>query len=160
MRALTLVLLAMWLAVGSVRIAAQAPAGDIQKLDYVLNASKYTVKRLTDAKVAVWAIERQGTHIGNFQIRVTTEKGIVVTFVTVARKNNIRKMPDLFEKMLKLNQDFDYVKVAFDDDGDAFVRIDNNLRILDVDEMNAVIAQVSIITDNFWVALKPYLIVS
>lgn len=91
-------------------------------------------------------------------MRVTTDKGIVVAFVTVAYKNNIRRTAELVEQLLQINHDLDYVKVGIDEDGDIFVRIDTHLRTMDVQEMNDVIAQVGNTTDTTYVALKPYMI--
>jgi hypothetical protein len=153
----TPLVLVLTLAVGPARVYGQPPAADIQKMQTLLTATTYTSTRLNHPTVAVWTIARQGEHIGTFEIRVTTVNGIVATFVTVARKNKIRKTAELMENFLKLDQDYDYVKVAFDDDGDAFVRIDANLRILDAQELTAIIRQVDIITDKAYVALKPFL---
>jgi hypothetical protein len=76
----------------------------------------------------------------------------------VAYKNNMRMTAELIEKLLQINHDLDYAKVGIDEDGDVFGRIDTHLRIMDVEEMNDVIAQVSNTTDTTYVALKPYLI--
>jgi hypothetical protein len=119
-----------------VSLGAQASAADIQKVESLLRDSKYNCKRLS----------------------VTTEKGIVGAFVTVAYKNNMRMTAELIEKLLQINHDLDYIKVGIDEDGDVFGRIDTHLRIMDVEEMNDVIAQVSNTTDTTYVALKPYLI--
>lgn len=155
---MALIRFVLWFAIGSVSLGAQASAADIQKVESLLRDSKYNYKRLSNATVAVWILARRGEQAGNFEMRVTTEKGIVVAFVTVAYKNNMRMTAELIEKLLQINHDLDYAKVGIDEDGDVFGRIDTHLRIMDVEEMNDVIAQVSNTTDTTYVALKPYLI--
>ena len=161
MRHFTLcLLLALVVAVSPLR--AQAPAADIQKIDGLLAASKYTATRITtnirNPNAAVWRIPLKGESIGEFEIRVTAQSGMLITFVTVAAKKNIRRTADLVEKVLALNNDLDYVKVGFDNDSDAFVRVDAFLRTVDVQQMNDILQQVGNSADRLHATLKPSLI--
>ena len=57
-----------------------------------------------------------------------------------------------------MNYKYDTVKIGFDDDDDAYVRIDQRLRIVDVQEFNQIIDQVSMAADTLHTELKPYMI--
>ena len=57
-----------------------------------------------------------------------------------------------------MNYQYDTVKIGFDDDDDAYVRIDQRLRIVDVQEFNHIIDQVSMAADTLHTELKPYMI--
>ena len=144
--------------VGNVGVRAQAPSADVQKVDALLAASKYTATRVNNPTTAVWTIARHGTTIGDFKVLVTTEKGIVGAFVIVAPKKDIRRTTDLLESILKINYDLDYVKAGFDADSDAYVRIDASLRLLDVQQLNEIVNQLGNCAEAEYLALKPFLI--
>jgi len=48
------------------------------------------------------------------------------------------------------------VKIGIDNDGDAFVRTDISIRILDKDALKAVIEQVAAAAEETYAAMKPY----
>jgi hypothetical protein len=63
--------------------------------------------------------------------------------------------PALLTKMLELNNDFDYVKLALNDTM-LYIRMDAPLRLLDVDELNHVLEQVSAAADEAYPQISPY----
>jgi hypothetical protein len=82
---------------------------------------------------------------------------LAVLFALVAEKKDLKLTPEAMAKMLRLNSDLDRVKIGVDDDGDAFVRIDASIRILDTDEFKALIEQTAAAADEVFAALKPFL---
>jgi hypothetical protein len=141
-------------------VRAQTPDSDVQKVATLLAASKYTATRATGRNPTqpVWHIPGRGPQMGSFTVIVTTQNGILITFVIVAPDANIRKTPELVAKVLQLNHEYDYVKAGFDADGDAFVRTDIRVRILDVQELNDIVGQIANTAEAMYGALKPFLI--
>jgi hypothetical protein len=64
---------------------------------------------------------------------------------------------DLATRMLSLNHELDRVKIGTDDDGDAFVRLDASLRVLDVEETKEDMEQVASASDEVYGDMRPSL---
>lgn len=137
--------------------AADAPAPkpdpNAAKVFRLLNASGYEFTKKSDT---VWYIMKHGDHLGDFKVIGANEGDLLVVFVTVAQKAHIRMDMDLASTMLKLNNDLDQVKIGIDNDGDAFVRTDISIRILDKDAFKAIIEQVAAAAEETYAAMKPY----
>ena len=131
---------------------------DIERLDAIVKESKFAAKKIENPKQPVWTIKRKGESLKEFEVIFIVKNGVLVTFVTVAPKANLKRTPELLEKMLKMNYQYDSVKIGFDQDEDAYVRIDQRLRVVDVQEFNQIIDQVSLAADALHLELKPYMI--
>ena len=146
----------------SLTLAAQAQhppsQSDIERLDGIVKESKFTAKKIDNPKQPVWSIKRKGENLKEFEVIFIVKDGVLVTFVTVAPKASLKRTPELLEKMLKMNYQYDTVKIGFDDDDDAYVRIDQRMRIVDVQEFNQIIDQVSMAADTLQAELKPFMI--
>jgi hypothetical protein len=139
--------------------AQQSPSQtDVERLDGIVKESKFTAKKIDNPKQPVWTIKRTGESLKEFEVIFIVKNGVLVTFVTVAPKANLRRTPELLEKILKMNYKYDTVKIGFDDDDDAYVRIDQRLRIVDVQEFNQIIDQVSMAADTLHMELKPFMV--
>ena len=138
-------------------LQAQIVPAEEARVAALLAASKYPSVRHTEPKQAVWSIARRTDARGEFKVVVTVQNGILIVFVTVAEKANIRRVPELDQKLLKLNHDYDFVKIGIDGDEDLSLRIDAHLRLVDSTEFDYMVAQVVRATDLVFVALKPYL---
>jgi hypothetical protein len=136
----------------------QSGQTDIERVDEIVATSKFTVKKIDNPKQPVWTIKRKGESLKEFDVLFFVKNGVLVTFVTVVPKANLKRTPDLLEKMLKMNFKYDSVKIGFDDDDDAYVRMDLRLRIVDVQEFNQIIDQVSMVADTLHTELKPFMI--
>ena len=134
---------------------APAPAPDpaAAKVFRLLDASGYEYTKKSDT---VWYIVKHGTNLGDFKVIGANEGDLLVVFVTVAKKDHIEMDMDLATKMLSLNNDLDQVKIGIDNDGDAFVRTDISVRILDKDAFKAVIEQVAAAAEETYTAMKPF----
>jgi hypothetical protein len=110
----------------------------------------------TKAANNVWSIPFRGKVLQNFQLVASVQQDILVLFVVVAEKKELRVTPELMQRMLKLNADLDRVKIGFDKDGDAFVRVDLSVRVLDIQEFKENIEQVAAAADELFTVLKPF----
>ncbi len=129
-------------------------SNDAAKIGRLLQRSGYNFTAKTDS---VWTVDYHGKALGDFKVILATESGLLVTFVIVAHHGDILMDQDLALTMLKLNHSLDRVKVGIDDDGDAFVRADENVRVLDQTEFKDCIEQVAASADETYAAMKPYL---
>lgn len=111
----------------------------------------------TKAANSVWAVPFEGKVLPKFNVVASTEQDMLVLFVIVAEAKNLRVTPELMRTMLKLNGDLDRVKIGIDKDGDAFVRIDLSVRILDSQELKANIEQVAAAADELYKAIRPFI---
>ena len=129
-------------------------ANDAARINSLLQRSGYNFTAKTDT---VWTVDYHGKALGSFKVILATQNGLLVTFVIVAHHDDILMDQDLAMTMLKLNHNLDRVKVGIDDDGDAFVRADENVRVLDQTEFKDCIEQVAASADETYAAMKPYL---
>jgi hypothetical protein len=134
----------------------QRPQTDADRVTEIATASKFAVNRSDAGKQPIWTITRRAEHLKEFDVILMVKNGVLISFVTVAPKSSIRRTPDLMEKMLKMNYEYDSVKIGFDEDDDAYVRIDQRLRVVDAQEFNQIIEQVSSVADALYGAMKPY----
>ena len=112
----------------------------------------------TKAANNVWSVPFLGKALPNFLLVASAQQDILVLFVVVAEKKDLKITPELMQKMLKLNGDLDRVKIGFDKDGDAFVRVDLSVRVLDSQELKENIEQVAAAADELFRAIKPFTI--
>jgi putative sensory transduction regulator len=124
------------------------------KIAQLLEGSGYSYTKAADS---VWTIPFQGNALPKFNVVASTQNDVLVLFVIVAEQKNLRVTPELMQRMLKLNGDLDRVKIGIDKDGDAFVRIDLSVRILDSQELKGNIKQVAAATDEVFTAIKPFI---
>lgn len=129
-------------------------AKDAARIDTLLQRNGFKTDRKNDV---VWAIDEQGKEFANYKVVVTTGSGLLVVFVILAHKDDMNMNEELAYKMLKMNHEFDRVKIGVDDDGDAFVRADTSVRVLDEVEMKEQIDQVAAAADEAYGDIKGYL---
>jgi hypothetical protein len=130
------------------------PSPDADRIDALLHQSGYTYEQKAPG---VWVIPQKGDSLGDFKVIVAVGDGITVVFVIVAAKADMDMDQDLAYKMLHMNHEYDRVKIGVDDDGDAFVRADASVRVLDETEFKDIVHQVSASADEVHAAIKPYL---
>jgi len=98
-----------------------------------------------------WLIDLTRKNLGKVRVILSTGSDILVTFVIVAKKAQIQKTPQLMDRLLTANHDYDYTKVGLDKDGDLFVRIDMPLRTVDATELKSIVDQVANASDEVYV---------
>jgi hypothetical protein len=135
--------------------AAQADdAADQAKIESLLQQTGLGYERKGDT---VFVVPEQGKSLGDFNVVLANGDGMEVIFVIIAQKAQMPMNEALALKMLSMNHEYDRVKVGIDDDGDAFVRDDASIRVLDGAELKENIHQVAAAADEIYAALKPYL---
>ena len=140
-------------------LQAQTSPGEEARVSSLLSAGKIKFVKLSSPKNVAWTIDRRGTERGEFQVVVTVKSDLLIVFVTVEQKARIQRTPELDQQLLKMSYKFDFAKIGIDDDDDVFVRIDTHLRLLDSAALVEIVEQVSRVTDNVYLVLKPYLTV-
>jgi hypothetical protein len=134
--------------------AAQSPESAEAKVQRLVAGSGFTNQH---PNARNWVIPATGPAIGAYKVFVAVAGDIVVIGAVVAHKSQIPLTPAALQELLKCNHDFDYVKIGLDNDGDAFVRIEINSRILDAEEFGKIMKQVTAATDAVYSRIKPFL---
>src|SRR5436309_1603520 len=81
------------------------------RVSHLLEVSGYKFKEL---KPTVWKIDFTGKSLASFEVRLATSDDLLVSFVIVAKRQEMQISSDLMKKLLKFNHDLDRVKVGFD----------------------------------------------
>ena len=131
----------------------QNRALSVAKATRLLQDSGYTHRKTGEY---TWFIPKQGT--SRFPLLVAAGEDYLVVGIIVAEKKNIKSSPDLSFKLLKLNHSLDYVKCGFDDDDDLFVRIEDRIRVIDLQAFKAMVEGVIKGADQAYETVRPSLI--
>jgi hypothetical protein len=124
------------------------------KIAQLLKQSGYTYKQAADN---VWVIKIDGKILKNYDALVATNEDVVVIGVVMANKKDFKPSDDLFFKLLKLNHEKDFMKIGFDNDDDLFVRTEQKVRNLDLEEFKSLVEQVKAAADLLYSEIKPSL---
>ena len=131
---------------------AQSKAKTSADLVVLLEKSGHKYNKVDDN---VWEIMYEGKNMKSIPVRVTMAENVLVTLAKLADRKDLRPDPALLTKLLELNNDFDYVKLALAKSM-LYVRMDSPLRLLDGEELNHVLEQVSAAADEAYPQIKPY----
>ena len=118
----------------------------------LLEKSGHSYTKVSDS---VWEVVFQGKNIKQIPVRVTLAENIMVTICKLADRKSLRLEPALLIKLMELNNDFDYVKLALTEDM-LYVRMDTSLRLLDSDELNHALTQVSAAAEETYPHIAPF----
>ena len=134
------------------------PAADKAALAKVVQMLEASTQTYAKAKDGVWVVKFKGNQLPEISVITIYSQNMLIFVSTVAEKADYKPTPELMQKLLNLNDDFDRVKVGIDsEDGDIFVRIDLTLRVVDQTEFNANLEQISAAVDEVYGAIKPLL---
>jgi len=110
------------------------------------------------ASANVWTVRFKGNNLDDVNVIVIGHDGMLILVSVLAEKKDFKASPELLMKLLRLNDDYDRLKVGIDDDGDLFVRIDLTLRVVDTQEFKTNVEQISAAADEMQAVIKPYLV--
>jgi hypothetical protein len=127
------------------------------RITQLLEESGYPYTKAADN---VWSIPFQGKALSRFNVVASTEQNILVLFAVVAEKKRLRVTLEMMQKLLRLNTELDRVKIGIDNQGDAIVRVDLSIRVLDSQELKANIEQVAAAADEVFAAIKPFITIA
>ena len=158
-RTLTLYAALRWLVVCCAILAfppmqARAAETDAAKVERLLKATGIAYNKHTEN---TWSVDLTRKNIGKVRVIATTTNHIVVTFIIVAKKDNINKTPQLMEALLRANHDYDYEKGGLDEDGDMFARIDIPVRLIDEEGLKYAIGQLADSTDALFPKISGFI---
>lgn len=111
----------------------------------------------TKAADNVWTIAFKGKALPEFNVIATTGQDMLVLMAIVAKKKTLKVTPKMLQKLLRLNEDLDRVKIGIDQSGDVFVRVDLSVRTVDAQEFKENIEQLAAATDEVFAAMKPFI---
>ena len=123
-------------------------------IENLLSQSGYPYVKNTDA---IWTIDFNGKSLQKYILIITKTDDIVIAFVTVVEKNNVKLTPEAMYKLLRANYNYDKVKIGLGKDDALVVRIDQSIRVTDLQEMKENINQVALAADELYAILGPYL---
>ena len=138
---------------------AQSSSDKAAKLVSLMKQCGYTYTTTTSPTVFV--IHSTGTNLKDIKTILALgddEDSDLVVFVTVAEKRRMPATADFRYKLLKMNHEFDQIKVGFDRDDDLSVRIDASSRLADATYLRNVVGQIQKSSDEIYGKIQPYLL--
>ena len=158
--ALTIILCSITLF--SAEISAQQNKADSKKTTVSVKSENIQIKigRLLDksgsgfSKISdgIWTVPYKGNSLKNFDVIIVADKtsGLVISFVLVAKKSDLRISQNLLYELLKFNHTADRIKVGIDEEGDLNVRIDENGRLIDLQALEEMLEQTAAASDELY----------
>ncbi len=154
------VLLAATLFTPALPVNAQAvPQPTIDKLVSLMKQDGFAY--VTTSSPTVFVVHFTGDHLKDIKVIIALggdEDSDLVVFVTVTPKATMPATADFRYKLLKMNHEFDQVKIGFDADDDLSVRIDGSIRVADATYMKNVINQVKNASDEIYGKIQSQLV--
>ncbi|MGD9564124.1 MAG: YbjN domain-containing protein [Pyrinomonadaceae bacterium] len=138
-------------------ITAAGQESHAQRAARVLNETGLS---FTKAGENIWTVPFEGKTQKDIIIVISVSDDMLSLFSLIAKKKELKTTPEMLQKLLRFNDDFDRVKVGIDKDGDVFVRIDTSIRVLDKEELKANIDQAAAAADEVYKGLRPHLAVA
>ena len=156
---LAFVLMLLCATIASAQTAAAPSAADKAATAKVVQLLEGSGHGYTKAKDGVWVVNFKGNQLPEFAVITIYSAGMLIFVATVAEKAEFKPAPELLQKLLNLNDSLDRVKIGINGkDGDAFVRIDLSLRVVDQTEFKTNLEQISAAVDETYVVVKPFLL--
>ena len=139
-------------------MAAQTTDQGIAKMVSLMQANSYNF--VTTKSPTVWVIHFTGTHLKDIKVilALDVDNNQMVIFVTVVEKRRMPVTTDFLHTLLKMNHEFDRVKVGLDADDDLSVRIDAPLRLADATELHDIVTQIKNTSDEIYGKIEPQLL--
>lgn len=125
------------------------------KIVQMLEDSGHTYSKSADN---VWVVKFRGNTLEDIGVITIGHEKMLILVAVVAEKKDFKTSPELMMKLLRLNDDYDRLKVAIDQDGDMIVRVDLSLRVTDAEEFKLNVEQVSAAADEIATAIKPFMV--
>ena len=125
------------------------------KIVQMLEESGHTYGKAADN---VWTVKFRGNTLDDIAVVTIGHEGMLILVAVIAEKKDYKATPELMAKLLRLNDDYDRIKVGIDKDGDMFVRVDLTLRVTDSQEFKLNVEQVSAAADEIATTIKPFMV--
>ena len=153
------VLLAAALFMPALPAKAQVPQEKINKLVSLMQQCGYDYK--TTSSPSVFIIHSAGTNLKDIKVVLALggdDDSDLIVFVTVVEKRRMPPTADFRYMLLKMNHEFDQIKIGFDRDDDLSVRIDASMRLADATYLRNVVGQVQKSSDEIYGRIQPQLL--
>ncbi len=126
------------------RAQTDAATPDATRLVTLLDQSGYNYSKVEDG---FYQVDGTGKNYKEFTVQVALSGDIVLVMAKLADRKDLPAGEALPTRLLELNHHFDSVKLAYSDDI-LYIRMDNHLRLMDVDEMKYMIEQIANAADE------------
>ncbi len=137
---------------GSLGILAQeSPSTKVARL---LNESTFSVTKI---EKDLWTITYEGKAKKEITVGVSIAKDMVLAIAVFAESEKVNLPPQVLMKLLRLNEEYDRVKVGIDREGAVFVRLDLTARTLDKADLITGIDQVAAVADHAYSEIRAHL---
>jgi hypothetical protein len=139
-------------------MAAQTSEQGAAKMVSLMQANSYPFT--TTKSPTVWVIHFTGTHLKDIKVvlALDVDNYQMVIFVTVVEKRRMPYTADFLHTLIKMNHEYDRVKVGLDADDDLSVRIDSPLRLADTQEFHDIVNQIKNSSDEIYGKIEPQLL--
>lgn len=121
------------------------------QLELLLVKSGLQAKRISDG---VWVIRMVGKSFPRFQVTVASGTDYMFASVIIANKEALKFDSDLAYKLLRLANEYIYIKVGFDTGNDLFLRTEAPLKQLDADELRGRINRLAAAADQTYEQIR------
>lgn len=125
------------------------------KVARLLNEATFPV---TKVEKDLWTIKFEGKARKEIIVAVSVADGdMVLALAFFSESEKVNLPPQVLVKLLRLNDQYDRVKVGIDKEGAVFVRLDMTARTLDKDEFVTGIDQVAAVADHAYSEIRAHL---
>lgn len=127
------------------------PPANIDKMNNLLQATGFPYR--TTNSPTVWVVHFNGAHLKDIRVILALDPdpdSEIIIFVTVAEKRRMPATADFRYKLLKMNHEYDLVRVGLDHDDDLSVRTDASLRVADATYLRNLVDQVKRASDEIY----------
>ncbi len=139
--------------------AQEVPQEKINKLVSFMQQDGFAYK--TTSSPTVFVVHFTGTNLKDIKVVIALggdEDSDLVVFVTVTPKATMPTTADFRYTLLKMNHEYDQVKVGLDRDDDLSVRIDGSMRVADATYVKNVINQIKNSSDEIYGKIQSQLV--
>lgn len=119
----------------------------------VLEKSGLSYTKVSDG---VWEIPATGKNLKAFAIRIASADDTLLVIVKMVDRKGVNLKGELLVKLLELNNHFDTVKLALDENM-LYARIDLHVRLVDDEELKYLVGQIANVVDETYPHVKPFL---
>ncbi len=127
------------------------PQASIDKMTNLLQATGFPYR--TTNSPTVWVVHFNGAHLKDIKVILALDPdpdSEIIIFVTVAEKRRMPTTTEFRYKLLKMNHEYDLVRVGLDHDDDLSVRTDASLRVADTTYLRNLVDQVKRASDDIY----------
>lgn len=122
-------------------------------LPALLEKSGYSYSKVSEG---IYEVPATGKNLKQFSLRLTEADDVLVVIAKIADRKEVTINQAGAQKLLELNDDYDLVKFALSNEM-LYARIDVHVRLVDVQELKALVEQMARVIDETYIHIKPFI---